>query len=328
MKIKFILLIFCINFIGDLSARVRILTFHYNRPDFIEMQYLTLKKFMQDDYELIVFNDAESPEMEHLISSTCKSFGIKCVRFDQNQHKENRLNEYILKGLNDGGLSHLSFNGKNFQGVSTHPSIRHAHVIQFAMEKFGYTHNDIVVIMDGDIFPIRPFCLKSSMHGVQLFGIYKTIEERISYFWVPFVAMDMRILPNKCDLKFHPDFIENTLCDTGSQSYHYLKNNPKIATKKFDWLSSSALQQEKIKILKDKGFTKNEISLIHKLHATSSVEFHIEKHFLHYGASSFNMPGSFEKSQYVIAFLKKITRGISHEKYASCNSSFFSNERH
>ena len=40
-----------------LYPQILICTFAYNRPDFIEIQYLTFKKFLMDDFKLVVFND-------------------------------------------------------------------------------------------------------------------------------------------------------------------------------------------------------------------------------------------------------------------------------
>ncbi len=54
---------FNLYFIAPLSAKVLLFTFAYNRPELIELQYKTFKKFLLDDYELIVINDAKSPDM-------------------------------------------------------------------------------------------------------------------------------------------------------------------------------------------------------------------------------------------------------------------------
>ena len=38
---------------------MKIITPVVNNPDFIELQYYTLKKYVKGDYEFIVFNDAK-----------------------------------------------------------------------------------------------------------------------------------------------------------------------------------------------------------------------------------------------------------------------------
>ena len=53
------------------SEKVLIFTYSYNRPDFIEIQEKTFKKFLKDDYEFVVFNDARYPDMQAKIRNTC-----------------------------------------------------------------------------------------------------------------------------------------------------------------------------------------------------------------------------------------------------------------
>lgn len=308
MRLCLLLILFCI-YVGELQAKVRILTFHYNKADFIEMQDLTLKRFMKQDYELIVFNDARTSEHENEIRTTCQRLGVTCIRFDQSWHYHDPLNEYLLQHLiNPEVHSHIGFHEDTIQGIGNQPSVRHCHVIQFALDHFGYDHNDLVVIMDGDIFPIRPIDLRSLMKKSQMMGIYKYIaEQNVGYFWVPFISIDMPRMPKKNDLKFHVDLIKDYIFDTGAHSYHYLRNNPEVVTRKFDWISSSSHHYETSDELESFGFTKEESQFIQELPWPSSVEFHIDKHFLHFAGSSFCLQGHDIKSEHVIAFLKKIT---------------------
>ena len=43
---------------------VRILTFHYNQSDFIELQHKGLKKFLKDDFELISLTTPSQPSQK------------------------------------------------------------------------------------------------------------------------------------------------------------------------------------------------------------------------------------------------------------------------
>ena len=297
---------------NQLSAKIRLLTFHYNKPDFIEMQDLTLKKFMSEDYELIVFNDGNTHERVTAIQETCDRLGIQCIRFEESWHVSNPLNQHLVNCLLTPGVhSHVGFNmhPNNDPIVHNQPSVRHSHVIQYALDHFGYTHDDIVVILDGDAFPIRPIDLRSMMNVNQILGIYKYIAEQdVGYFWVPFVAMDMPTLPNKDDLRFHVDLIGEYIYDTGAHSYHYINNNPDIFLKKYSWLGSTCHHHKSKSQLTRMGFTSDEAFLIRNLPWPNCVEFHIDKHFLHFGASSFSLEGHDVKSDHVKDFLIKITQ--------------------
>ena len=72
---------------GPLQARVRILTFHCNMPQFIELQKKTLDKFLQNKYELVVCNDARAPEDKCAIQNTCRQLGIRCGAIGKNGTK-------------------------------------------------------------------------------------------------------------------------------------------------------------------------------------------------------------------------------------------------
>ena len=45
---------------------------NYNRPDFINIQQATFKKFLKDDYEYVVFNDATDQNLAQQYSDPCK----------------------------------------------------------------------------------------------------------------------------------------------------------------------------------------------------------------------------------------------------------------
>lgn len=297
-------LILLLSFSFQLTAKIRFLTFHCNNPDFIEMQDRTLKKFMQESYELIVFNDASSHEMEREIRSICEQLGILCVRFEQQLHLNDPLNQYLQDLLNQDGVhSHLSFDEK----ISEQPSVRHCHVIQFALDHYGYDHDDLVVIMDGDIFPIRPIPIREWMNDCQMLGPYKYIaEQNVAYFWVPFIVIDMPKMPDKEDLKFHVDLIDDYIFDTGAHTYYYLKKNS-IMTKKYPWKGSTSLHNKSYEEVLSYGFTKAEAKFIKELPWPFCVEFHIEQHFLHFSGGSFLIEGHPTKAFYVHKFLRKIT---------------------
>ena len=50
---------FVVTYQTTTKQKILIITHNYNRPDFIEIQSATFKKFLQDDYEYVVFNDVQ-----------------------------------------------------------------------------------------------------------------------------------------------------------------------------------------------------------------------------------------------------------------------------
>jgi hypothetical protein len=118
--------------------------------------------------------------------------------------------------------------------------------------------------------------------------------------------MNMASLPNKEDLRFHVDRINNQVYDSGAHSYHYLKNNPQISVKKYPLHGSLAFKNEPDSVLYLAGFNDDEIALTRALPEPLRVEFHIDHHFIHFRGVSFHQAGKETKERLVIEFLHRL----------------------
>jgi glycosyltransferase involved in cell wall biosynthesis len=288
----------------SLHAKIRLLTFHFNRPDFIEIQAKAFKQFMQDDYELIVFNDGGSGNKE-AIEEMCHKLQIQCIRFEPEWHETAPLNELIYQMFQDpsyqGGLLGPG------KPLSQHPSVRHCHVIQYALDHFGYNHDDIVAIVDGDLFPIRPLYLRQLLAYYQMIGIERPVSGCDMYLWSPFIALDMPKLPDKEDLRFHVDLIDGYIQDSGAHSYHYMRRHPEVPVRKYKMDSSRSFVGWDENLLKwHHNFTDEEIELTNALSTEHAVEFHMEHRLMHYGTSSFSDFLNSVKSDCVKSFFKEL----------------------
>lgn len=302
-----------LSFNSPLFAKVRLLTFHYNKPEYIELQNKTFKKFMIDDYELIVFNDAKVPELEKAIRETCEKHSIQCIRYEQAWHEADPLNDQVLAWLKDPSISsHVGIKTKSQECVASQASIRHCHVIQYALDNFGYHHDDIVGIVDGDCFPIRPVSIKDLLGDNHIVGIQKLVEDNIDYLWVPFIIFNPSKIQNKSDLKFHVDVINNWLHDTGAHTYHFLNNNPEIRSQKYPGYNSSGFYHWTEEQLEAFGFLKEEITLMRNLDSLKgypwpiTVEFHMQQQFIHMGNSSFDLVGHQDKEKCIYDFIRSL----------------------
>ncbi len=309
-------LILAILMFANLSAKIRVLTFYYNKPEFIELQIRCLDKFLTEDYEFIVFNDAREPKNIEDIQKTCEKYQVKCIRYEQDWHEQDPLNDYLLPLIRSKNVySHLS----HLQAahvvsleackhlIAQQPSIRHAHVMQYALDHYGYDHNDIVIIMDGDAFLIRQFNLRAMMKKADIVGIKRITEvEKCEYVWVPFLALNMPILPNKQDLRFHADVINNKLEDTGSHSFFYFKRNPKLRVVKLAAEASQGLNHWHISQIWKYGFTRHEANFIKSMENDLNAEFCINRHVLHFGNVSFILEHDKRKQVHMEKFLRTI----------------------
>ncbi len=256
----------------QLSAQVLIFTHSYNRPDFIEIQARTFSVLLEDEYELVVFNDGPNEEMKKKIEKTCKKLGLRCIRVPQELH------------VGDGS-----------------PGSRHVHGIEYAFRLIGYDHKGIVALVDSDLFLIKPFSIEKYLAGYDVAGELQgrgnaTIEVR--YLSPILIFMNMQTLPNKRTFSLAGGTIHGFGCDTGAQSYYYFQNNP-TAHRKLIYslhpgnlaynigcqICSNLTCQKCLGIMWEHNIPKNVISFIHEC-PNLNVEFFLDCHFLHYRGGS------------------------------------------
>ncbi|HSX10879.1 MAG TPA: hypothetical protein VLF94_04095 [Chlamydiales bacterium] len=285
-------------------STVRILTFHYNQADFVEMQYKALRKFLEDDFELIVFNDARTPDNEQGIKAACDKHGIKCVRFEPEWHFSDPLNSYLQSRLQEKSTVPIwGWNAStSITEIANNPSVRHSHVIQYALDHYGYNHDDIVVIMDGDCFVLKPLSIRELLGSDDLIAFNQrndplgamqiSVLQGEEMFWVVFMAFCPSKLPNPRELHLNVDVIsgchhlpENTLGDTGAAVYKYLQKYPHLRTTAYYWQYSWVFRKFTNKELKEMGFNKFLIHFIYAI-APGDVQLFLRQTFMHFGAVS------------------------------------------
>ena len=194
MKYYLILLIF-VN-ICSFSADVLIMTQAYNQPDFIEMQVKGFRKFLVDDYEFVVFNDAKIPTLANEIAMTCKNLGIRCIPIPQQIHTSQAAGD------------------------------RHSDCIKYSLDRIGFAHEGIVCIIDSDMFLIKPFSISKFLNEFDIAAVDQFREPNIHYLWPGLVFINMKTIPNKQNINWKGGKINGIPVDTGGQTYHYVKNNP------------------------------------------------------------------------------------------------------
>jgi hypothetical protein len=195
MAIVLMFFVFCTQL--DASEKVLILTYSYNRPEFIEWQFHAFKKFLQDDYEIVVFNDACDVAICHQIEEVCRKLGITCMRVPQ-RHTSNA------------------------------PSCRHQDAIMYSMQTSGFHYNGIVCMFDSDMFLIKPFSIIEFLRGYDIAAWGQYRPHNVYYLFPGVVFLDMRTLPNKETMSWAGGTINGSACDTGGNMHYYLKDNPHI----------------------------------------------------------------------------------------------------
>ncbi len=260
---------------------VLIFTYVYNRPDFIDLHIKTFNAFLKESYEYIVFNDAPNAAMSVQIEQTCRKLNVRCVRVPN--HAPNRQT----------------------------PSYRHMDGIRHSLETFGFNYSGIVMMIDADMFLIRPFSVKEYMKGYNFIGGYQyrsrigkkkvmteydlmngfafEAKNNVVYTSACLAFMNMGQLPNKRTISFEGERIEGLSCDVGSRTYYYFRDNPEIKLKLYLAVSKDYLITLS-KPLSEYGYDQNSIDFIMNNKREYAFQYHADANFLHFYAGGSNWP--------------------------------------
>jgi len=278
-------------------SKVLILIPTCNNPSFIEVQHKTFKKFLKDDHEIIVFNDARDSKINQSIVDTCNDYNIQCIQIPQEIHDR----PYLLREA--GAYWHLS----NYHS----PSVRNCNVVQYMLDTVGFKFEGIVALIEGDLFLIDNFSIEEYMKNSSLAGYVKKSHPKTlyEYLWIGQNFLDMRTLPNKETFNINCGYINEEIVDSGGYSYFYLQQYPHLSTRFFDRLDSNTFfcntsKQKKsyrclhnTETLKKFGFKSDVIRFIQSVpidwgsgrvntNGKRNIEFYLDKKFVHFFGGS------------------------------------------
>ena len=281
--VRLFLMILVFSRIHLFSEKVLIITSAYNREDFIEIQFNTFKKFLKDDYEFVVFNDAIKSSKKKEIKSKCKELGIKCINIPQHIHELPYLER-------------IPGDGYGFQD----PSVRNSTVVQYALNTLGFKHDGIVAIIDSDMFLVREFSLVEYMRERPIAGLAQVQEEngiKIPYIWIGLAFLDIPNLPDAETINFNCGKIKNIKVDAGGYTYYYMNKHLDVPVKYFNTLHTPTLSCDSCKAIReyypclhnpekflDHGLDEFQIEALTS--GLENVEFLMNGAFFHYRSGS------------------------------------------
>ncbi len=295
------LLFFAGKMLNANLSKILIIIPAYNCPNFIELQYKTFQKFLKDDYEMVVFNDAKDHDICYQLEAMCQKLNVTCIRIPQTIHDK----------------PYLPRPSSGFTSWNQSPSARNCNVVQYALDTIGFNHNDIVMICENDLFLVKEFSVREYLQGFDLAGFNRAVEfsqatsKGIKFLWIGLILMDMRTMFNKKIFNVNCGYIDGALVDSGGYTHYYLKNNPsarvryvdKVYTEKFvcnvckrrksyrcihntNILKKNKFDEETIKFLQEVPIDWG--SGLGKVTERRNVEFFLDKKFVHfYGGSGY-----------------------------------------
>lgn len=181
--------------------KITIATLANIRPDFIELQYNSIKRFVKDkDVDYVVFNNAsESKERFEEIRSICAKLGVK--------HIPVKKRSIIFKWMNEN-VSKLV-----------------ARSLNYVWKNNLQSKKDIVSIIDSDMFFIKEICIEELMRGYDLAFVpaYRGEHFEVLYLWTGLMFFNMNTLPFINELKWDTGKILGYGVDVGGLNHFYLE---------------------------------------------------------------------------------------------------------
>jgi hypothetical protein len=172
-----------------------------NNPEFIRLQYHTLKRFCEDPFEITIFNDAKSfPDysnygditLKQKISDICKELNLTCID---------------IQNTND-------------QTIITSASSRHSRTANLMWHQYEKNLNEPLLVLDSDMFPIRSFSIMNELKNYDFSYTLQTRENNVKYAWPNLFWCSPSKLIQKDILDWSTDPSRN--CDTGGKSDRFL----------------------------------------------------------------------------------------------------------
>lgn len=192
--------------------KITTITISDKRPDFIELQYESIRKYIQDqDVEYIVLNNAVNNEgLRKNIDDACESIHVKCVHV---------VLESEYRVQKQGGC----YSGNSYTNVQAACSYPLNWFWKDICKLKG-----IVVIIDSDMFFIKDINIEKMMNGKDIaFCPQYRAEFKVFYMWNGIVFLNIDTIPNPKTIDWSFGAIMGDSTDVGGHTYFYLKNNNK-----------------------------------------------------------------------------------------------------
>lgn len=248
---------------------VKIFSFH-NNSLYIEKQSKLLNHFVRDEYEFTVINSADSYDMRDQITEECARLGVKQI---------------VIPYLN------------THSAASTKNSVP----LQYLWEHYLLYEKRVTVIMDSDMFLLRPYSFIEILGDNDIAAI---INKR-KHIWYPWNGLSIFSgeLPDKNTMNFREGCIDGVKVDVSGNIHHYLKQHKEL----------------NVKELYDGGFicsrNKNRNLLppeILDLYSDSYLSQFFEQAFFHFrGGSNWNNQDAFQQKMHMLDIL--ITKALNDE---------------
>jgi hypothetical protein len=199
---------------------LKIFAFTSNRPDFIELQMRSFKKYLQDDFTFTIFNNSKFDRMHEYagIESMCWKWGITTFDIEKDQDLINRCNA-VEKSCTVFG-STGSWSNNNCAGL---------YAACYSWEKYISKETGNICLLHPDVFLEHPVKFTDYLQHSPLCFIPQTREGLGGiYMHDALVLADMAKLPEAGSINWWGSMVNGANTDIGGQTFFYLQAHPKI----------------------------------------------------------------------------------------------------
>lgn len=176
--------------------KISIFSFAANDKFPIDIMYRQYKKYIKENFDFILFNDAGDAQMENNINSITNYNNIKTVRVPQNIHK------------------------------IYNPSECYANTLNWAIHDYAVKNNsDIVILVHSDVFPICEISILDILGDNTIASVteFRIINGKgVNYLYPALTIVNMKQLKNVTELNFG---LSSGL-DTGGRTREFIEAHP------------------------------------------------------------------------------------------------------
>jgi len=208
---------------------IKIYTYFHRRPDFADLQIRSLKKYLKEEYELTIFNNAKfdtNKNNYNEINRICDEYGVKVLDVD----KDEKLIDFYYQY--EKAIGNEIFSG---DGSYINPNVAVAYALCYMWDKFMCKEQDKVVFLQHDVFLSEPINFTQSMGNNELLYIpqvrMRDNGEPINYMWNTFFLADVAKIPEPETMNWWCGSVDGTRVDVGGQTYKYLDDHPDVKIK-------------------------------------------------------------------------------------------------
>lgn len=146
---------------------IKIYSTVYIKPEFIDLQFNSFKKYSIDNFELIIINNGIDKDTFDKIVEKCDKYKLKHIN--------------VIKNVN----------------TTEYCSASHIHAIDFTLQNFIKKDEDDVdinILIDSDVFAYKPFSFYKLLNNKYLAGMYQQSNEH------EYIAAIFMMINGKIDL--------------------------------------------------------------------------------------------------------------------------------